>query len=65
MGLYAVYISARIVQDNVKLRGSVRTSRLRKKRLKHLEELYIFYRDELFSRRHGLSYIQWRRQYVS
>ena len=49
-----------IHRDKVKLRGSKRTKRLRKKRYKHWGELYEKYRDEIFMKSHGLTFMQWR-----
>lgn len=57
--LWAV-VRRRIQQDQVKIRGSLRTKRLRKKRSKHLNELYIFYRDQIWLERHGQTYLEWR-----
>lgn len=46
--------------DGIKLRGSFRTSRLRKKRKTHYEILYVEYRDKIFLKRSGLCYAEWR-----
>ena len=54
MGLFAPK------SHGVRLRGSSRTKRLRKKRLAHLRQLYSQHRDRVFLRRLGMTYSQWR-----
>ena len=53
MALFAGYAWKCIRRDKVKMRGSMRTKRLRKKRYKHFYELYPKYRDELFIKKMG------------
>lgn len=60
MGLFIKNVWDCIRRDKIKLKGSLRTKRLRKKRFKHINELYEKYRDELFLKRHGKTFLEWR-----
>ena len=60
MGLFSHSVWECIRRDKVKLRGSNRTKRLRKKRSKHFDELYVKYRDEIFMEDFGMTFLEWR-----
>jgi len=60
MAMFADYAWKCIKRDRVKIRGSTRTRRLRKKRYAHFSELYPKYRDELFVKDHGMTFEEWK-----
>lgn len=62
MDVFYPVVWNRIRRDGIKLRGSLRTKRLRKKRRKHFNELYEKYRDEVWLERHGKTFMEWRNE---
>ncbi len=60
MAMFADAVRRMIDERKIRIRGSLRTKRLRKKRLRHFHDVYVQLRDELMLRRHGMTFAQWR-----